>query len=359
MIGISSRRHGSAAAAGAGVLLRDYVRRTGIIGVCLSLLIPGTAADERPAADKSALSGIVLEGTAGVADVPVCLCDGVTGKPLTFPHYQPMTYTGAEDFSRAAAIVLTDERGQFRFTEVPAGNYRLVAQKWTGPWKGLFELHGSVVQLFGSANDVQLPLPQTGSNSQVVLRPPGTGIVQFDQQVGNDETLLLLSAAPPAFDPILGFHALDNTFWLNLQGMNRMPGGRTTIIGVPDVPLYAFFFAADNSPGFAAASVPPSGGQLVRQEPEAFIAAWSDGKRKMPVSLQKLSEFMDRKKLRVQQLLALPGPDLEDGRARAERISRLTTELFRVIPLAEERTARVGDLLAIEAYRRLQETTAN
>lgn len=323
---------------------------------CLSLLVRGTAADERPAADNSVLSGIVLEGTAGVADVPVCLCDGRTGKPLTFPHYRPMTWTGTDDPSRGVAIVLTDDRGRFRFAEVPPGTYRLVAQKWTGPWKGLFELHGSVVQLFGSADDVQVPLPQSGANSQVLLRPPGSGIVQFDQQVGNDETLLLLSAAPPAFDPILGFHALDEKFWLNLQGMNRMPRGRTTIIGVPDIPLYAFFFAADNSPGFAATSVPPAGGELVRQEPEAFIAAWSDGRREMPVSLQKTSEYMDRRKLRVQQLLALPGPDLDGGRARAERISQLTLELTRLIPLAEDREARVGDLLAIEAYRRLQDS---
>lgn len=309
------------------------------------------AADERFAARTYTISGTVRHHQRDVADVPVCLCDGKTGKPLVLPAYAAMTFDGG--LPAAPAIVQTDADGQFQFTGVPPGQYRVIAQKWTGPWKGLFEVHGTVIELFGSSAPIPIPPPEGLPQQALVLTPPGEGIIQFDQQTNNDDTLLLLSASRPAFDPILGFHSLDSEFWLNLQGMNRMPRGRTTVIGAPDVPLYAFFFAADNSPGFALASIPPSGGELVRQEAEPFIAGWSNGRKTMPIPLQNLSEFLSRKQLSIDALLSIPDRTQDGGRPYAERIQQLTRQLTRRIALPEDRVVRVGDLLAIEAWRRL------
>ena len=77
------------------------------------------------------------------------------------------------------AITLTDNKGRFRFENVPEGKYRLMAQKWIGPYKGAFEVHGTVIQLLGFADDVVVPRPSKIYESQVVLTSLGNGIVQF------------------------------------------------------------------------------------------------------------------------------------------------------------------------------------
>lgn len=297
------------------------------------------------------IQGIVMEFRSGTADVPVCLCDAATGMPLRRDTYKPAT--SIEMGLAEWAVQVTDQKGQFHFENVPDGTYRLVAQKWLGPYKGLLELHGTIVQLMGYADDVVVPRPSDRQEAIVTLSPPGQGIIQFDQDQGNNETFLFLSTVPPECDPILGMHAMGASFQRHVIGINRMPYGKTTVIGVPDQPLYAFLFAADNSPGFASVKVPAAAGRLVRVPSEPFIAGWSNGRKTPPADLAELQRFLDEHSLSVGKLLDIPPLSNATFEAHQTRMRELLGKLSDTIGLPEGKSARIGDLLAVEAYQRL------
>lgn len=312
---------------------------------------PAPPATSRALAPAPQIAGIAMEVRSGTPDVVVALFDQQTGLPISARTRRPI-FNGkpseaqsAKNMEDAVNILTatTDARGGFAFSNLPSGRYRLVAQKWIGPFKGLFELQGSVIQLFGSAENVQIPSQKA---LHVVLTPPGRGVLQLDQDAPNDGTLLLLSAAPPEYDPILGFHCLGQPFLKNLMGMNRMPSGRTTIIGLPPGPVHAFFFAADNSPGYATQTYTP---QLASPAPKIpFVAGWSDGRHDPPEDLKKLMEQMEKENIYLEKLLGLTTKD-----GKPDRAALAAQPLDRRFMLPDGSSHRLGDLLAADAYRRL------
>jgi len=311
-----------------------------------------------PAKDSlHAVFGIVTELQSGTADVPVCLCNGATGLPLAKETYKAIEVGKSQPnkLSNEMAIAVTNKNGEFRFDNVPDGIYRLVAQKWIGPYKGIFEEHGTVIQLMGYADEVVVPRPDDYHKAIVALRPPGHGIVQFDQKVGNSDTFMFLSLSAPEFDPILGLNAMGASFQQRLIGVNRMPLGKTTVIGVPNKPIYAFFFAPDNSPGYATVKVEPSPLVLTRIPAEPFVAGWSDGRKTPPPKLADLMKFMEKHSLTTQDLLKIPQLSNTTYQAYSARMQELMQELSRSVELPEGQSARVGDLLAVESYRRLKD----
>lgn len=297
------------------------------------------------------ISGVVMEQRAGTRDVPVCLCDADSGLPVSKTTYRPLTRPeGLEQ----VAVVLSDQRGRFQFDNVPDGKYRLVAQKWTGEFKGIFELHGAVIQLMGVADDIVVPRPPEPEKASLALRPPGTGIVSFNQESGNYDTALFLSTSPLEFDPILGLDAQGPAFRRNVIGVNRMPLGQTIVIGVPeDAPLYAHFFAPDNSPGYATITVPPSKSRFREAPSEPFVAGWSNGRHTPPPELAELMQFMDAHKLSAKELLKIPDLSAKTHVEYRQRMEELRGELAKKIDLPAGKSARIGDILAADAYRRL------
>ena len=319
------------------------------------LLVPGQAAE--PVGDQThTISGMVHEFGGRAAGVSVCLCDSKTGLPVAKDGFQPIEWRKWRPSSEQndLAIVLSDAKGNFVFENVPEGKYRLIGQKWNAPFENVFAKHGSVIQLFGSEDDVVVPRPTDPRESWLGLRPPGEGIIQFDQEVDNDETFLFLSSSPPEFDPVLGLDCMGDSFFLNLLGVNRMPSGRTTVIGAPDQPLYAFFFAGDNSPGYAAVTVPASQGGLVRVPPEQFIAGWSNGRKDPPPKLAELTQFLESKSLTASGFLELPKLSHATFDEYFARMNELRQQFHREIELPEGRTTRVADLIAVMSYERLQ-----
>lgn len=309
-----------------------------------------------PARDEThTIFGIVQELRSGTPDVPVCLCDGETGMPLSKDGYQPIEWGKSQpaNLEESMAITKTDDKGRFRFENVPDGKYRLVAQKWIGPFKGIFQEHGTVIQLMGTADDIVVPRPKEYQKALVALTPPGHGIVRFDQRVPNSDTFLFLSMVEPQFDPIMGLQAMGKPFLKNLVGVNRMPLGKTTVINAPAKPLYAFFFAPDNSPGFATVSAPPSKHGLTIVSAEPFVAGWSDGRRTPPPKLAELSNWLDERDLKIDKLLNIPELSLATHAAYTKRTRELSGQLDRIVDLPEGRKTRVADLLSVKAYRRL------
>ena len=324
---------------------------TGIF-VCLLLMAQFSQGVDEATHESHTISGFVMELRSGTPDVPVLLCDAATGMPLSREAYRPVAF-GRELFEELA-VVVTDKRGEFRFEHVPDGKYRLLAQKWTGPFKGFFEEHGTTMQLLGAADDVVVPRPADRQTAPVVLSPrEAEGIVMFDQQSPNSDTILFLSTAPTEFDPILGPYAMGTKFWQHLVGVNRMPLGKTTVLGVPDKPLYAFLFAPDNSPGFASIEVPSPRGGLARVPKEPFVAGWSNGRKTPPPKLAELIEFLEQHELHVGALLQIPPLSNATFKEHSAKMEELTRDLSRNVELTENRSARVGDLLAADAYQRM------
>ncbi len=328
------------------------------VGLIVSWLIVPLVQSAQPVKEEGhTIFGIVQELRSGTADVPVCLCDGETGLPLLKETYQLIDFgkSDPDGLADKTAIAVTNKNGEFRFENVPDGKYRLLAQKWIGPYKGIFELHGTVIQLMGSTDAVTVPRPKDHYEALVVLRPSGDGIVQFDQVVPNSSTFMFLSLSAPEFDPILGLSAMGTSFQQRLIGVNRMPLGKTTVIGVPNKPIYAFFFAPDNSPGYAAVKVEPSPLGLVRVPAEPFVAGWSDGRKTPPPELADLMKFMEKHSLTTQDMLKIPKISNATYEAYRARMQELMKDLSSRVELPEGQSARVGDLLAVEAYRRLLE----
>jgi hypothetical protein len=303
------------------------------------------AADEPKAGHR--IAGTVLEVRGGAADVVVFLCDQLTGLPLDAATRRALDVSGRPDKLPAFLTAVSDQRGSFAFTDVPAGEYRVVAQKWTGPFKGVFEVHGSVIQLFGAADHVRVPSPEA---EQVVLRPPGEGVLVLDQQVPNSATLLLLSTRPLAADPVLGLHALGRDFLTHLIGVNRMPYGRTVVVGMPREEVHAFFFAADNNPGYAAASYEVPGYERAAKVP--FVASWSDGRHDPPPRLREVQELLRRHGMTAFAAVGLTPTG--DGAKDRAAFRKLADDFGRHVKLPGGESATVGELLAAEAYTRLE-----
>ncbi len=324
-----------------------------------SVLLPGLSINggsvraQDAAPDRThEIFGIVQELRSGTPDVSVCLCDGETGLPVDRATYKPFQWENrqAKGWNEALAITTTDSRGRFRFPEVPDGNYRVVALRWAGPTKDFFEMESSVLQLMGAVDNVRVPRSSEYYEAMVAVLPAGRGIVEFDQKVPNSDTILFLSTAPPEFDPILGLHAMGPAFLKNLIGINRMPLGKTTLLGAPPTPIYAFFFAPDNSPGFATVNVDPSPIGLVRVPSTAFVAGWSDGRKTPPESIANLIELIVEHSVSINDLLKIPALSAATHQEYKQRLTSLYAELSDEIEVAPGHKARIGDLLAAKGY---------
>jgi len=206
-------------------------------------------------------------------------------------------------------------------------------------------VNGTVIQLFGA---VIVAVPSEEAR-KVALTPPGRGIVQLDMNVGNDETFLLLSTEPTQFDPILGLKCLGTPFVANLIGINRMPAGRTTIVGLPPSPSHAFYMSIDNSPGYAAQTIVPQIRGPIAAVP--FIAGWSSARHEPPYELRPLMELLIERNVAVEDLLGVKGPD-----GKFDREAAAALPLDRQVVLPDGKSYRTGDVIAADSYRRLQKS---
>ncbi|MHC4402993.1 MAG: hypothetical protein ACYTG0_25305, partial [Planctomycetota bacterium] len=206
--------------------------------VALSVLAGGPATGGESEPPGRIAGRVVGADGAAVAGACVVVCDRHSGVPLGRETLRPFTEgfpKGAETTDLAFAV--TDDEGRFSLEGLAAGRYRLVGQSWreVAAVEGLLEVNGKVIDLHGVADDVQVPSKAAES---VVLRPLGTGVLRIDEDSGNNETLLLVSTAPPRADPILGFAGWGGPFVQNMIGGNRMPYGETTLHGLPEGKVY-------------------------------------------------------------------------------------------------------------------------
>jgi hypothetical protein len=314
---------------------------------CVGLQIFWTFTAAAAEGGTTRIAGTVEEIRSGTPDVTVILCDQATGLPVAPDSFRPFNESKLK-FPVKVVTTQTDRRGNFVFTNVPPGEYRVVAQKWTGPFKGIFEVHGTVIQLFGTADHIRVP---SDGAEKVWLRPGGDGVVTFDLETSNDGNLMVVSAQPLLADPILGFHAPGSNFLSHAIAVNVMPSGRTTMVGVPPGTFHAWFFANDNSPGFAAETFVMDKA-FVRVPKIPFVAGWSDGRHDPPARLKELSNRLSMVNLTARGLLGIDeNLSIQQQFAKAQGF---LGELARVVSLPDGEATTVGDLVAIIGYENLK-----
>jgi len=311
------------------------------------------------AAQPGAIRGRVLDADdRPVPAARVAICDQATGIPLAPGTSRPFTdgfAQGRESLDLAHAV--TDPQGRFVFDKLPAGTYRLVCQSWSDvdEVKALLEVNGKQIELHGVVDNVRVPSAEA---EDVLLRPLGTGTLVIDQEVGNDETLLVVSTAPTRADPILGFAGWGGPFLQRMIGGNRMPRGETTVRGLPEGKVYLAVFAADNSPGFGAGEATIRAGRTTFAR-LPFVAGWSNAQHDPPARLAPLVDEWKRlspsEQESCREALKAQGIDLENRAKRSELLQRVGSQLNRKVELPSGTTTTIGDFLAATAYVDLQQ----
>lgn len=253
---------------------------------------------------------------------------------------------------------LTDALGALTIQGLSRGSYRLVAQSWPGvdSIKDIGDLHGVEVVARGVVPNVEVPSEESQS---LIIRPLGTGTLEYTGTSGNNDTYLFIGLAPPMGDAILGPVAWKGRFLRHAVAFNRMPKGRTTVHGLPAGPAYYVLFANDNNPGFGSDVADIRENETTRTRTD-LVASWSDARHDPPDRLKPL--FEEIKALReergpgvlIEILLGDRAPDLAD-KINHENWLELAGPLDRQVTLPGGAEASVADLVAAEHYLRLQD----
>ena len=201
------------------------------------------------------ISGKVLDGSGnGVVGAFIVVCDQKSGNPLSarFEVVGPKHVAGRP--SPELAYAITDHQGRFTLTQIPAGEYRLIAQSWqgVGPGERLTTISKNEVQLRGVANHIKV---SPASSSKVVIRPLGTGVLRLDDNINKPGVIVAISKAAPRADPMLGFVAWGGPFAQNAIGACIKPAGTLTLSGLPPGELHVALcgMSADDESGFGVA----------------------------------------------------------------------------------------------------------
>lgn len=300
---------------------------------------------------QEAITGQV--GNPGIEGALVFLCDAASGIPIS-----PATRQVSAGSNLSAFLcVTTAPSGSFSFTNIPPGNYRLVAESFVQPVPRKVSLVTNIawpatlsVALHGVAENIAVPSPEAG---HVLILPLGQGSLTLDQETGNDDVFALLSLKPITGDPILGFLGWNRDFMSHLIGFGRIATGSTIIFtGLPDTNFQAVIYASESSPGFGAAYYRrlPSTAQKI-----PVVASWTDAQHIPPPRIQRILDALSAAHTTPAEVLKFQRPApaklVEYLKALAEALGPLDREV--ALPNGEKAT--VADLYAAMNYQRLGE----
>lgn len=333
----------------------------------LALLLACLLQDPAPNALESGdVRGAVLDARgAPVEHALVVACDASSGLPLgAGAAHAPVGGPSQDVFDWWCAR--TDATGAFHFADAPVGELRLVAQSFPdleeqgrAPERAL-DVQGLAVHLRGIAEHVAVT---AGGTTQVELRPLGDASFVYHRGAGNDDWYMVLSAAPPGADPVLGPAGWDADFRRGALGWVRMKHGHTLVRGLPAGIVHFTIFANDSNPCFGAGAF-RARSQEIAVSDENLVGGWSDARHDPPERLRALTEqvarFFDESGREAFERLLDQGVATPEGAPPSKGpYARLFAGIERVGPLTRELelpwggTATVADVLAAAAYAHL------
>lgn len=323
---------------------------------------PSTVAD---ADDIQFATGVLFgrvvnaEG-APVKDAYVVVCDQATGAPIAGKALRPITEEALAGRLKTLDILKcsVDLQGRFRFENVPAGQYRLIAQFCGGtrPEDSFDKAMAREIQPCGIAEDVVVSkeLPP-----DVTIRPLGTGVLRIEDNLkGENGVLVAISTMPTRADPALGFVGWGGDFALNLIGGTRKMAGPLTVSGLPEgkIHIAACGFLADDMSGWGASEVVIKAGQTTNLH-VPINSTWA-GHHEPPERLRPLfrkihssgpQQFIEQVFRRNRIEIPLGISSIQDMWRRDWEISR---HLDREVELPTGETAAFGDVMTVMQYIR-------
>jgi hypothetical protein len=281
----------------------------------------------------------------------VFICDAKTGHPLDPATHQSFLagYNGGDP-----RHAVTDTYSHFLFDKVPPGEYRLIAQSWSGtvgiPGR---EATSAVVLLHGVAEGVNVRAAET---THVYLRPLGNSVLTVQNDPEEAGAFLFLSTVPMLGDSVLGFHGWGDDFVRHVIGVTHMSVPRATFIGLPDdKEVYIALFCYDNVPGFGGSQARIGKDDLATIR---ICAGWSNGYDEPPARLLPLVEYLEKKNLSLPELMQLGdqnGSATDRGPLDEQKIWQAAKKNFsKRISIPAVGDFRVGDILAADAYQSLR-----
>ena len=313
--------------------------------------------------DGGTITGAVLNTKSQpIAGVVVILCEHRSGIPVckgTFGLFTDAYLSKERNQQREICFSVTNDTGRFSFENIPAGEYRLVAQSWKGVQeiKSVFERNSTEIQLHGVAGYIRV---SAGNVSHIELRPLGTGVLCLDEKAPNDETLLVISTSPTRADPILGFVGWGGAFMQNMIGGNRMLRGQTTVRGLPEGRIYIAMFAADSIPGWTEGQAEIKSNTTTVLEYIPFVNSWSNSRHDPPDHLlpvfEEMKLLMSRKDKFVVSLLQRLGIQMDSSKGMWGFMEQIGPRLDREVVLPSGGKARLGEVIAAVEYVQLQQT---
>lgn len=335
------------------------------IGVFLALMwvVWGVRAQTQTQGEFQ-IAGTISRPADGCKQALVMLCDGASGEPLCRRTLQPFTLMMATNHGDDAmdwVQAIPDEAGHFEFTQLPPGNYIVVAQAWNSPlpWTNInnhsrefqFAARDPRAETLHVLGRAEVSLPSDHAR-HVKLTPPGTNSIRIAYQ--HDGEYLLLGMQPQRGDPVLGWLGWGTNFVRNLIGFGAIPRGDGLLVhGLPG-PTYASIFVNDDSPGFGAIQLHFGGTDAVRIP---VVAGWSDGYKIPPTNLLWLVELLQTNRFNFDELLGIttrppPGQTFIE---REQAITELVLPIWKkeiVLPTGQKTC--VADLLTAQGYARLR-----
>lgn len=291
-----------------------------------------------------------------VGQAVVFLCDSATGMPISVKLRKPLASEadalfGPDDFWH----VQTGDDGSFEFNDVPVGDYRLVAQAWSGI-SGMARLMpssnrddpgvepSSVIILLGVAEAVEV---EAGEAALAYPRQWGDGVLHITTDPEEPHNFVLLSQRPMLGDGVLGPVGWGRDFIAGLVGVTRMEDSHLTVIGVPDgAEVHVGLFNYDNSAGTGGATF-----VVGRDEPGRLpiYAGWSNGKYEPPLALRPLTDHLEKANLDVEKLVGLDKPAFS-----AAYLTQMWSRGAEEIDVPGFGKARKIDLVAADSFRQLR-----
>jgi hypothetical protein len=327
------------------------------------LAITCSAAWAQPASDDQSdghsISGRLTDANGqprNVTGAVVFITDAETGYPLLATNHklpgQENGLTGPDGWLHA----ITNSEGQFSFSGIAPGAYRLAAQSWLGLSAAQSRTDPDAILLLHGHSDI-ITVTETDVTG-VSIKSLGTGVLSIQAVPDEGNAYLFVSTSPALAEPIVGPMFWGEDFTRNIAGVTHIKRGRQVIQGLPvGQDVHVMLLNYDNNPGM--------GGVSVHMEPFTnatlpIYATWSNGYHQPPERLRKLVEWLRAHKQDVDELLTDGKPDellTSRGSRDYERfrvwVSEHGDELRRVPGVGE---FPVLDIVAAENYLRVLES---